>query len=95
LDHDDVIFFSYQLIKNHPFILAILHAKFPYFFVDEFQDTNPIQVAILKLIGEKETIVGIIGDEAQSIYGFQGAEPKEFHSFILPNITGVILHVLN
>lgn len=89
--HDDVLFFSYQLIIKYPFILKVLQAKFPYFFVDEFQDTNPIQVAILKLIGENETIVGIIGDEAQSIYGFQGAEPKQFHSFDLPNITDYVM----
>lgn len=106
IDHDDVLFFSYQLIKKYPFILMVLRAKFPYFFVDEFQDTNPIQVAILRLIGEKETVVGIIGDEAQSIYGFQGAEPKQFHSFVLPNIvdyemadnrrsTNQIIEVLN
>lgn len=106
LDHNDVLFFSYQLIKKYPFILKVLQAKFPYFFVDEFQDTNPIQVAILKLIVEKETIVGIIGDEAQSIYSFQGADPKQFHSFELPYIvdyemadnrrsTNLIIDVLN
>lgn len=91
IHHDDVLFFSYQLIIKYPFILKVLQAKFPYFFVDEFQDTNPIQVAILKLISDKETIVGIIGDEAQSIYGFQGAEPKQFHSFDLPNITDYVM----
>ncbi|WNF35243.1 ATP-dependent helicase [Bacillaceae bacterium IKA-2] len=91
IHHDDVLFFSYQLIKKHPFILAILQAKFPYYFVDEFQDTNPIQVEILKLIGEIETVVGIIGDEAQSIYGFQGAEPKQFRSFDLPNIIDYVI----
>jgi len=89
IHHDDVLFFSYQLIKKHPFILTVLQAKFPYFFVDEYQDTNPIQVEILKLIGGKETIVGIIGDEAQSIYEFQGADPKQFRSFVLPEYFGV------
>lgn len=91
IHHDDVLFFSYQLMIKYPFIRKILQAKFPYFFVDEFQDTNPIQVAILKLIGENETIVGIIGDEAQSIYGFQGAEPKQFHSFNLLSITDYVM----
>ncbi|SDH43190.1 UvrD-helicase domain-containing protein [Desulfosporosinus hippei] len=86
IDHEDVLFFSYQLISKYPFILTVLQAKFPYFFVDEFQDTNPIQVSTLKMIGEKETIIGVIGDESQSIYGFQGAESKQFHSFVLPNI---------
>jgi len=86
IHHDDVLFFSYQLLTKHPFILSVLRAKFPYFFVDEFQDSNPIQVKILELIGNQETIVGIIGDRAQSIYGFQGADPNQFQSFNLPSI---------
>lgn len=83
LHHDDVLFFSFQIIKTHPFVLDILRAKFPYFFVDEFQDSSPIQVELLRLIGEKETLVGIIGDKAQSIFSFQGAEPSQFESFEL------------
>ena len=86
LHHDDVLFFSYQLIQRYPFILEVLRAKFPYFFIDEFQDTNPIQTAILKQIGQRETILGVIGDKAQSIYGFQGAEPSQFTLFSLPNM---------
>jgi ATP-dependent DNA helicase UvrD/PcrA len=84
--HDDVLFFSYQIIMNFPFVLKVLRAKFPYYFVDEFQDSNPIQVEILKLIGQEDTIVGIIGDRAQSIYGFQGAEPTQFESFNIHDI---------
>ncbi|SHI90255.1 DNA helicase-2 / ATP-dependent DNA helicase PcrA [Hymenobacter daecheongensis DSM 21074] len=86
MHHDDVLFFSYDLIKNNSSIVDILRAKFPYFFIDEFQDTNPIQVAILKLIGESDTIVGIIGDKAQSIYAFQGAKYDTFDSFNLVNM---------
>jgi DNA helicase-2/ATP-dependent DNA helicase PcrA len=86
LSHDDVLFFSYQIIKNCPFVLDVIRAKFPYFLIDEFQDTSPIQAAILKLLAEKETIVGVIGDPAQSIYSFQGADEKQFESFTLPNI---------
>lgn len=86
LHHDDVLFFSHEIIKDYPFVLDILRAKFPYFFVDEFQDSNPIQVKILHQIGAEETIVGIIGDKAQSIYDFQGADPSQFHSF---NLSGI------
>lgn len=86
IHHEDVLFFSYQLVQKFPFILEVLRAKFPYFFVDEFQDTNPIQTKILEKIGQKETIVGIIGDQAQSIYGFQGADPLQFSTFTLPGI---------
>lgn len=86
LHHDDVLFFSYQLIMQYPYILNVLRAKFPYFFVDEFQDSNPIQVKILNLIGQEETVVGVIGDKAQSIYGFQGADPLQFDGFSLEGI---------
>lgn len=86
VDHNDILFFSYKLIEEHPFILTILRAKFPYFFVDEFQDTNPIQTKILGEIGRQETVVGVIGDQAQSIYSFQGASLEHFVDFFLPNI---------
>lgn len=91
LHHDDVLFFSFEIVKKHPFVLNILRTKFPYFFVDEFQDSNPIQVEILKKIGQIETIVGIIGDKAQSIYGFQGADDKQFMHFGLLNIRDYIM----
>lgn len=89
--HDDVLFFSFQIINKSPFVLEVLRAKFPYFFVDEFQDSNPIQVEILKSIGQKETIIGIIGDKAQSIYGFQGATPSQFHTFNLQPIEDYVM----
>nr|WP_295933439.1 ATP-dependent helicase [uncultured Dyadobacter sp.] len=86
LHHDDVLFFSYKLVTEKPFILEVLRACFPYFLVDEFQDTSPIQLAILKLIAQKETVVGVVGDEAQSIYGFLGAKPGQLGNFKLPDI---------
>lgn len=106
LHHEDVLFFGYLLLKKFPFITTVLQAKFPYFFIDEFQDTSPIQAEILKIIGQKETIVGIIGDKAQSIYSFQGASPIHFEQFSLSGIddyqiadnrrsTNRILDVLN
>lgn len=86
VDHDDVLFFSLDLITRFPRLLDIIRAKFPYFFLDEFQDTNPIQTAIINKIAEKETIIGVVGDKAQSIYGFQGAKPQQFNDFSLPGI---------
>lgn len=86
LHHEDVLFFSFQIIKNYPFVLDVLRAKFPYFFIDEFQDSNPIQVELLRQIGERETIVGVIGDKAQSIFQFQGANPEQFSDFHLEGI---------
>ncbi|MCK4816193.1 ATP-dependent helicase, partial [bacterium] len=86
IHHEDVLYFSYVLVQNHPEILDFLRAKFPYIFVDEFQDTNPIQTFIIKKIAEETTIAGVIGDLAQSIYGFQGACRQDFEDFILNNI---------
>ncbi len=86
LDHDDVLFFSSKLIDKYPFILQVLHAKFPYFLIDEFQDSHPLQVELIKRIGLTKTKVGIIGDQAQAIYAFQGADPKQLKEFTLPGI---------
>jgi DNA helicase-2/ATP-dependent DNA helicase PcrA len=84
--HEDVLAFSWEIVNSSDGILRVLRSKFPYFFVDEFQDTNPIQAEIIKLIGQKETVVGVVGDAAQSIYGFQGADVKQFNGFELPNM---------
>ncbi|MGR5916834.1 UvrD-helicase domain-containing protein [Bacillus pacificus] len=80
-----MLYFSYELITRYPFILSVLRAKFPYFFIDEFQDTNPIQAKIVSLLAEEETIVGVIGDPAQSIYSFQGASIEEYLKFKIEN----------
>jgi len=87
LHHDDVLYFSYTLLNKYPDILRVLRCNFPYFFVDEFQDTNPIQAKIIRMLAGEETIVGVIGDKAQSIYKFQGADVKQFEDFELPGMT--------
>lgn len=87
LHHDDVLYFSWLLIEKYPSILEILRAKFPYIFIDEFQDTNPIQAEILKKLAERESIIGVIGDKAQSIYKFQGADVSQFENFELDLMT--------
>lgn len=91
LSHDDVLFFSFQIIKKFPFVLSILNAKFPYIFIDEFQDSNPIQVDIFKKLGLFDSKIGVIGDVAQSIYEFQGADYTQFQDFTMPNLTEYIL----
>lgn len=85
LHHDDVLFFSFQILKKKPFLAKILSSKFPYIFIDEFQDSNPIQVEIFKILGNEESTIGVIGDLSQSIYKFQGADSTQFESFNLTN----------
>lgn len=86
IHHEDVLYFSYRLITEHSEILKFISLKYPYIFIDEFQDTHPIQTAIIKKISERDTIVGVIGDAAQSIYKFQGASRQDFIDFSLPGI---------
>ncbi len=80
LSHDDVLFFSFKIIQKFPFVLNVLNAKFPYVLVDEFQDSNPIQVEIFKKLGLLHSQIGVIGDCAQSIYKFQGADYTQFQT---------------
>lgn len=82
LHHDDVLFFSLILIRKYPFIKRVLRSGFPYIFIDEFQDTSPLQAEILKEIAQENCVLGIIGDVGQAIYGFQGSSPAYFSSGI-------------
>lgn len=83
LSHDDVLYFSYKLLTENDEIKRVLRAKFPYILLDEFQDTSPLQAEIVKLIAEKETIVGVIGDPCQAIFSFQGTDEELFDNFYL------------
>ncbi|MBU1143903.1 MAG: ATP-dependent helicase [Firmicutes bacterium] len=82
LDFDEILFWGYTLIKEYKHIRYSLRYKFPYVFVDEYQDTNPIQNATLRLFADDKNVVwGVIGDLVQSIYGFNNATYKEFENF--------------
>ncbi|MFB5345767.1 UvrD-helicase domain-containing protein [Enterococcus faecalis] len=83
LTHDEVLYFGYRILESNPTALYAIRVMFPFIFVDEFQDTNPIQTMIAKIIGKKSTIIGVIGDVAQSIYSFQGAKPTDFDKFLV------------
>ena len=83
LTHNEVLYFGLRILQISPAALYALRVKFPFIFVDEFQDTSPLQTLIIKLIGEKSTRIGIVGDVAQSIYSFQGAKPSDFLQFAI------------
>nr|WP_229476755.1 ATP-dependent helicase [Massilia rubra] len=91
IHHDDIMYFSYLLFTRFPFLVTAVASKFPYFFVDEFQDSNSLQVEIFRLIAVEGSYVGIIGDLAQSIYGFNGASPTDFKSFAAPGIVEYVM----
>lgn len=81
LTHDEILYFGYRILKENSLALYTLRVKFPYVFIDEFQDTNPLQTKIVELMGQRDVRICVVGDEAQSIYSFQGATPSDFRAF--------------
>jgi len=86
LDHDDILYFATHILHDHPVITECLSARYPFLFIDEFQDTVPAQTQIVRWLAEKHTTVVVIGDAEQSIFAFAGARPEHFREFTLPNI---------
>lgn len=73
IDYDDQIYLALELLKSRPSVRAKLQQRYHTIFVDEFQDTNPMQSELIDLlVGEKQNLV-VVGDDDQSIYGFRGA----------------------
>jgi len=71
-----------HLLKKKPEVLEEVRNMYDYIIIDEYQDTNPIQEAIFKLICEPKYNITVVGDEDQSIYGFRGASIWNFRSFL-------------
>ncbi len=95
LTHDEILYFGYRILQENSTALYATRVKFPFIFIDEFQDTNPLQTKLIKLIGEKSTIIGVIGDVAQSIYSFQGARPSQFLDFLVPGDRELVEYTIN
>lgn len=73
LDFDDLLVKTLNLLKSNPDILKAYQERFKYIHVDEFQDTNKIQMDIVKLIAAHKNIC-VVGDVDQSVYGWRGAK---------------------
>lgn len=86
MSFDDILYFSYILLSRYPHIYKLIKARYPYIFVDEFQDTIPFVVDFLTQLGNEGVIVGVVGDKAQSIYDFLGATVQQFDSFTVPEM---------
>jgi len=72
----------YHLLLENPEVLQMVQGMYDYILIDEYQDTNPIQDAIFKLIAEPLFNITVVGDEDQSIYGFRGASIRNFRTFL-------------
>ena len=86
MSFDDILYFSHILLSRYPNIYTLIKARFPYIFVDEFQDTIPFVVDFLTKLGNEGVIVGVVGDKAQSIYDFLGATVQQFNNFTVPEM---------
>lgn len=81
LDFDDVILETTKLLRSDERFRQSVHERFHYVFVDEYQDINPAQHELLKILVEGGARITAIGDPNQAIYGFRGADTRYFHSF--------------
>ena len=81
LDFDDMLVYTYQLLKERPDILLGWQNRYRYILVDEFQDINKIQYEIVKMQAAPEHNIFIVGDDDQSIYRFRGAKPEIMLNF--------------
>jgi DNA helicase-2/ATP-dependent DNA helicase PcrA len=81
MDFDDLLLKFYELLKNIPESLSKYQHKFKYILIDEYQDTNPAQYEIIKLLGAMHENVCVVGDDAQSIYSFRGATIENILQF--------------
>lgn len=81
MDFDDLLLKPIELFNNHPKILAKYRKKFAYILVDEFQDTNKAQFELLKLMTPKDGKIAVVGDDAQSIYSWRGAQIANILNF--------------
>lgn len=77
IDFDDQILFACQILHNNPDILEAYQSRATHLLVDEYQDINAAQFKLIELLSRKSRNgLFVVGDDAQSIYGFRGSAPK-------------------
>ena len=84
LDYDDLLLYLKFLLNDHENIRKKLSNQYKYIMVDEYQDTNTLQADIVKLLASEHNNIMAVGDDAQSIYAFRGANYQNILNF--PNI---------
>lgn len=81
MDFDDILYFTYALLAKYPDVLLKYQNKFKFVLVDEFQDTNFAQYQIVKKLAAQHENICVVGDDAQSIYAFRGANIQNILNF--------------
>jgi DNA helicase-2/ATP-dependent DNA helicase PcrA len=81
VDFDSLLSLTVQLFEEFPQVLSAYQERYRYIMIDEYQDTNPIQYRLAKLLAAKHHNLCVVGDDDQSIYGWRGAEIKNILQF--------------
>ncbi|MFC2130666.1 ATP-dependent helicase [Bacteroidota bacterium] len=81
MDFDDLLINMIHLLRDNPDILEKYQNKFKYILVDEYQDTNRAQYQVINLLAKKHENICVVGDDAQSIYGWRGADIRNILEF--------------
>lgn len=81
MDFDDLLFYMDLMLSKFPELLLKYQKKFQYILVDEYQDTNHAQYRILKMLASRDENICVVGDDAQSIYSFRGANIQNILNF--------------
>lgn len=84
LDYDDLLFFTERLLEEHNEVLSFVRGIYRFIMVDEYQDTNLVQARLARQIASHQGNIMVVGDDAQSIYGFRGADVGNILDF--PNL---------
>lgn len=82
VDFDDLLTLAVQLLDSAPDVLERYQRRFEHVLVDEFQDTNAVQVRLVELLSAPQNNVCVVGDTQQSIYSWRGADPSVMHGFL-------------
>ncbi len=93
VDFDDLLLLTVQLLAEHEDVQQRWRKKFRFLMIDEFQDTNRLQLELVRLLADERRNVAVVGDDDQSIYGWRGAEVSNILEFEhhFPNPTVVKL----
>ena len=81
LDFAELLLRAHELLRDNESLLKHYQERFKYVLIDEFQDTNTIQYAFVRLLAGHEANLMVVGDDDQSIYGWRGAKIENIHRF--------------
>lgn len=95
LDFDDLQLFTYKILKNYPDVRQRWQNHFDAYLVDEFQDTDPLQYSLLKLLIGPNTGLTVVGDPDQTIYSWRGADASIMTAQLKKDFPGLVTVTLD